>query len=254
MSEIFDELYSQYYDLLYKNKNYSLESRYVLNSLQGNSETKINSILELGCGTGGHALHWLDQVERWTGVDLSSEMLSKCRENLAKYHDKITLKEANISKLKLNQKYDAVVSLFHVASYQSSNEQLDDFFKVASEHLEVGGVFAFDFWSGPAVLTDRPYNKLLEVGNDSVKITRFTEPKILFNENVVEVKFKVWIDSLESGAREELLESHRMRYFFIPELLYFSSKHGLKIKSLSKWMSNDHLDEKSWYGFAVMSK
>ena len=45
--------YSKYYDLLYDDKNYDLESEYVYNHIKKKSSPK--SILELGCGSGGHA-------------------------------------------------------------------------------------------------------------------------------------------------------------------------------------------------------
>jgi len=254
MSEVFDELYSEYYDLLYKNKDYSKESHYVFNQIKKHSPNKISSLLELGCGTGGHAIHWLPDVDTWTGVDLSSSMLAQCKSNLEKFKSKIDLVESDINKLSLNKKFDAILSLFHVVSYQDSNEKLDNFFRVASTHMKEGAILAFDFWHGAAVLSDRPLPKLLEVKNDNLKVTRFTNSKMLFSENIVQVDFKVWIDSIHTNERKEIFESHRMRYLFETELSYFASKHGLKIISLSKWLSDDQLDDKAWYGFAVLVK
>ena len=45
-----------YYDLFYENKDYELEAKYVHKKIQ---EYKSNStsILELGCGTGKHAIN-----------------------------------------------------------------------------------------------------------------------------------------------------------------------------------------------------
>lgn len=254
MSEVFDELYSEYYDLIYKNKDYSNESSFVFNQIKKHASGKIKNILELGCGTGGHATHWLNEVDSWTGVDLSTSMLNQCKTNLSQYHSKIDLIESDINLLSLDKKFDAVVSLFHVASYQDTNEKLDNFFRVASTHMDSGAVFAFDFWHGAAVLSDRPQSKLLEVKNDNVKVTRFTNSQMLFNESVVKVDFKIWIDSLKTKERKELFESHRMRYLFATEISYFASKHGLKLLSLSKWLTEENINDKAWYGFAVLSK
>ncbi len=254
MSEVFDELYSEYYDLLYKNKNYFNESQFVLDTLNSHSSSKVNSILELGCGTGGHATHWLPKIESWTGVDLSSSMLGKCRRNLKLFESKISLVETDITKLSLNKKFDGIVSLFHVASYQDTNEKLDDFFRVASEHMKEGSIFAFDFWHGTAVLTDKPKAKLLEVSNDHVRVTRFTNPHMIFSENIVKVDFKVWIDSLKTKDRRELFESHRMRFLFATEINFLAAKHDLKLLQMTKWLSGQNLDDTAWYGFAVLTK
>lgn len=254
MAEVFDELYSEYYDLIYKNKHYLTESQFVFDHLKKHSPSKINSILELGCGTGGHAIHWLNEVDLWTGVDISSAMLSQCKTNLSKFQSKINLIESDINKLSLNKKFDAVVSLFHVASYQDTNQKLDNFFRIASEHMNNGAIFAFDFWHGAAVLSDRPLPKLLEVKNDHVKVTRFTSSKMLFSENIVQVDFKVWIESLKTSERRELSETHRMRYLFATEILYLAAKYDLKLVSMTKWLSNEKLDDKAWYGFVVLIK
>ena len=54
-------IYSKYYDLLYKDKNYQQEAEYVFDSLSSfyppkPHSCKIHEILELGCGSGNHAL------------------------------------------------------------------------------------------------------------------------------------------------------------------------------------------------------
>ena len=48
--------YANMYDLFYKDKDYSAECHYVINLINKYSESPISSILDIGCGTGGHAL------------------------------------------------------------------------------------------------------------------------------------------------------------------------------------------------------
>lgn len=62
----------------------------------------------------------------------------------------------NITEFRLNKKFDTVLALFHVMSYQVGNNDIINVLKNTSEHLERGGVFIFDCWYGQAVLTDRP--------------------------------------------------------------------------------------------------
>jgi hypothetical protein len=45
-----------------------------------------------------------------------------------------------------------------------------------------------------------------------------------------------------------------MRYFFLPEIEYFSGKAGLTLIDSRQWMSKEPLSNKSWYGFAVARK
>jgi predicted TPR repeat methyltransferase len=48
--------YAKYYDLLYQEKNYEEECDFIEQVFRGFSKLKVKSILELGCGTGGHAI------------------------------------------------------------------------------------------------------------------------------------------------------------------------------------------------------
>src|SRR6478609_3000816 len=74
--------YSQYYDLLYKDKDYLGEASYV-RSLIEQHYPGARSVLDLGCGTGRHALLLAESGYSITGVDRSAEMLSAAQTQLA---------------------------------------------------------------------------------------------------------------------------------------------------------------------------
>ena len=75
MSMVFDA-YAAYYDLLYQDKNYPKEAKYVSRLLD---ESGINrgEILELGSGTGKHAEEFAKMGFSVHGIDLSPEMVQK---------------------------------------------------------------------------------------------------------------------------------------------------------------------------------
>ena len=75
----------------------------------------------------------------------------------------LTFIRSSIEELHLNQKFDAVISLFHVMSYQTTNEELSAAFKTASKHLAKGGIFIFDFWYGPTVHNEKPSIRIKKV-------------------------------------------------------------------------------------------
>ena len=60
------------------------------------------------------------------------------------------------SLIELKRGYDVVVALFHVISYLPDNSDLEAAFARIREHMKPGGILIFDYWYGPAVLTDRP--------------------------------------------------------------------------------------------------
>jgi ubiquinone/menaquinone biosynthesis C-methylase UbiE len=56
MANCFEEKYAQYYDLIYKNKNYKKECDYLEKIFRKFLNKKPKTILDLACGTGSHAI------------------------------------------------------------------------------------------------------------------------------------------------------------------------------------------------------
>ena len=117
-----------------------------------------------------------------------------------------------------------------------------------------GDIFIFDFWYGPAVLNDRPNYRLKKMENDQIKVRRFTEPVLKENKNSVEVKFEVFIEDKKTKTLKEVSETHKMRYFFYPELENFLNQVGFSILNCYKWMTRSPMDFNSWYGVIITKK
>jgi len=150
-----------------------------------------------------------------------------------------------------DKKFDAVISLFHVASYQTSNNDIKQYFKTAARLLKKGGIFIFDFWYGPAVLTDRPSYRKKVIEDEQTKILRFTTPKMFATRNVCDVHFNVLIIDKSTRLVEEIDETHSMRYFFSPELTYFLQNEGFTIVKEYNWMTFEKLSFNTWNGLIV---
>ena len=103
-------------------------------------------------------------------------------------------------------------------------------------HLKKGGIFIFDFWYGPAVLTDLPSTRVKRLKSEEIKVTRIAEPKLHPQLNVVDVNYDIYIQDLISEKITQQKELHRMRYFFDAELKEFILKVGFKIKQKYKYI------------------
>lgn len=238
--------YASYYNLLYKDKAYIDESSYVLKLLERhiNRPLKSCTILDLGCGTGRHDFEISKSMKHVTGIDQSEEML-----NLASEYQTVNIEFLNgdVRNYRDSRHFDAVISLFHVASYQTSNEDFDRFLETASYHLEPGGMFVFDFWYGPAVLNDPPKHKTKTVQNEQFKIHRITVPTMFPNENLVNVNFELNVTHLHTGEMLKIVENHRMRYWFLPEILFYLKKNGFVLADSYQWMTSEAPGIDSWY-------
>ena len=67
---VFDR-YAQYYDLFYREKDYRGEVDYVDALIKRYATNDARTILDLGCGTGGHAVLLAQKGYHVTGVDRS---------------------------------------------------------------------------------------------------------------------------------------------------------------------------------------
>jgi SAM-dependent methyltransferase len=251
------DLYARYYDLLYRDKDYRAEAEYVSKLLR---EVKpgAKSVLELGCGTGGHAAHFAALGYRLAGVDLSATMVERARAKAEAYPEAaraaLSFSEGDVRTVRLNETFDTVISLFHVMSYQTTDADLRDAIRTAAAHLAPGGAFYFDFWHGPAVLSDPPTVRVKRIEDARIRVVRVTEPVPEPENDVIDVRFEVFIEDKNDGAISRVEESHRMRYLFADRMEALLREGGFSVVSAPAWMSRDALTAKHWYGGILCRK
>jgi SAM-dependent methyltransferase len=241
-------LYSEYYDLLYRDKDYRGEVDYVL-SLSQKFNPAAKTLLDLGCGTGKHASLFHAAGYEVQGVDMSATMLARARA----HHPDIRFHQGDARSVRLGQGFDIVTSLFHVASYQTTNADLDAYLTTAKAHLKPGGIFLFDFWYGPGVLSDPPAVRVKRLEDDKIKVLRIAEPTLHADRNMVDVRYQVLAQRRGSAVTQEIEENHTMRYFFAPELDYALRSNGLVPLALCDWKSDRAPAAKSWTACIVAS-
>jgi SAM-dependent methyltransferase len=240
---------AEFYDELYEEKDYAVEADYVGGLIRSHSAAA-QSLLDLGCGTGRHAIHFVERGYNVVGVDRSADMIAKAeghRERLPRHlHERVAFDKGDIRTLCLGRRFDAVAALFHVVSYQITNDDLLAVLATAKTHLQPNGVFVFDCWYGPGVLSDPPATRTKHVRRRSQRLTRIAEPVMRVNNNVVEVNYRFVLENGASHFAEAFRETHRMRYFFVPELLLALQIAGLEPVTFSEWMSADAPGRRTW--------
>lgn len=245
--------YSRCYDLLYAEKDYHAEAVYVAQHIRAVTE-RASTILELGCGTGKHAQHFGPEGFAVHGVDLSSEMIEIARSNQRVDLLDQTFEVGDVRSIRLGRQFDCVLSLFHVMSYQTTNEDVRNTFQTAFEHTLQGGCFLFDCWYGPGVLTDPPVVRVKRVSSEDLDIMRLAEPTIYVLENVVRVDYSLRVQRKATGCEKWIMESHRMRYFFIPEIKLMLEEAGFSLYGVYKWMSEEEPGLNAWNALVVAKK
>ncbi len=251
------DLYAAYYDLLYEDKGYDDEAQFVARLIREHAP-QARSILELGCGTGKHALALARQGFSLTGVDISPGMVDRANARLsgAKLPPDVRVRFdiGDVRTVRFDQTFTAVVSLFHVMSYQVTNGDLIETIRTAANHLSAGGVFIFDCWYGPAVLASRPEVRVKRCENSQIRVFRVAEPAMHPDRNVVDIHYTIWIEQKPAGAITRLTEVHSMRYLFYPELEMMLASVGLRLRHACEWMSGRTLDLSTWSATFVAIK
>ena len=240
--------YARYYDLLYRDKDYAAEAEYVAGLIH-KFHPAAQSILELGSGTGKHACLLVDQGYRVHGIELSQEMLVQSQSLAIKKNftdDRLSFTAGDIREIRLDKRFDAVIALFHVISYQTTNKDVMAAFQTARHHLKPGGIFIFDIWYGPAVLTQRPEVRIKRMTDEKIEVTRLAEPVLHPNENLVDVNYHVFVRHRETGSVSELKETHIMRYFFQPEIEFLAQAAGFTIQNTEEWQTSKSFGTDTW--------
>lgn len=248
-ADVFSPAYAALYDSLYSEKDYDRECDF-LDAVLSRSERRVLDVLDLGCGTGGHAVRLAQRGYRVVGVDRSEAMLGLAREKAAKAGVDVSFELQDAQKLELGARFDAVVAMFAVMSYQTTNAELAAVCSGVAGHLRPGGVFCFDAWHGPGVLTDPPQPRERVIHSGGRTVTRFTEPTMDAARHLVATRFRV-LETEGERVIDEFDECHWMRFLFPQEMAYYLEVAGFDQVSWCPFLALDEpLDETHWQ-FAV---
>jgi SAM-dependent methyltransferase len=130
LSQVYEKDWS-YYSLRYKD---------VIRYIKGKYDLHIVKILDITCGT-GNLINELKQSYIVVGADISPFMIEKARE----LNPEITFYIADIAELKINEKFDIIISPFDSINYLIEDSHMNKSLKNIGDHLVDKGCFLFDF-------------------------------------------------------------------------------------------------------------
>ncbi len=248
---VFQE-YATFYDSLYQN-DYQGECNFIKSIFRDYSGKEINSILDLGCGTGSHALIFADMGYAVTGVDSSESMLKVAREKAASQKKDIPFLWQDIRHLELPRKFDSAVAMTTVMGYQTTNNDVEDTLISVNRCLEPEGLFVFDAWFGPALLMEKPVDKIKTIESAGKRLIQYSHPVLDIVNNTVEMDYRL-LELTDSKLEKEVTESHRMRFFFYHELKYFLTKNGFELMLICPFMQRDRELDKNCWNISVIAR
>jgi len=239
--------YAKAYDAIYRSKDYEGEVDLIERILISHGLSGPRRLLDLGCGTGGHALRLAQRGHLVLGVDRSPEMLARARAKaVAARHSSPEFRQADIRKLDLRKRFDAVLMMFTVLGYQLDDSDLLAALATVRRHLEPGGLFLFDVWHGPAVLAERPSERQISVKEGAARISRKTRASLDLPQHLCRITFD--LERIDGDGRvERWQEEHVVRYYFQQDIESSLAQSQLELVSLRSFPDDEApADERTW--------
>jgi SAM-dependent methyltransferase len=239
--------YSAYYDLLYADKDYAAEADYVASTLR-DADPGVRHVLELGSGTGRHGRLLAARGFEVEGVERSVEMAGQARACGvgAIAGGSFTCTVGDLREIRAGRTFDAVISLFHVISYQTGDDDLGAAFATAAAHLDDGGLFLFDVWHGPAVLAQRPVMRTKEMADARRRVRRTATPNLDTERHTVTVTYDMACEDLATGEAARFSEDHRLRYLFPDEIERLAAAAGFATLRAEEFLTAAAPSSETW--------
>ena len=220
--------FAKYYDMLYEQKlDYPTEVKWLIQTFR-NYGRNIHSVLDLGCGTGGHAIRLASKGYEVIGVDRSREMLKVARRNAKRKGVKLKFVHGDMSSFSLGRTFDAVICMFGGWGYMLKTSEVKKALRRVQKHLEPGGLFIVEFWSIGGV---KPISRFWDFYKKDVNLLRFTENTFDQRKN----RFTIMMHHLVyRGKRviDEFTTRHVTRGYRLSEMRKFLTSANFKVHSM----------------------
>ena len=237
--------YAKYYDAFYRDKDYESEAKYISQVIQAEFGDTPLHLLEFGSGTGKHGALLATLGNTVTGVEPSKSMIER-----AVSHPGFHIELGNIESWSSSEKFSVCLAMFHVLSYLSTREQVEQAIATVRDHLKVGGLFIFDVWHGPAVDKLGVERRSKQVELDGATVVRTAIPDLRTDTNQVAVCYEFEVMRNEK-LEAEFQETHLMKYFYPEYLLSVMNDCNLRLVKSCESFSERPLSNQTWSALYV---
>ncbi len=147
---------AKWYDYILGKEEYEKNAGFISKQLK---KFKVNSILELACGSGLYLFPLKKDGFDIEGLDISKEMLT-----IAKKEDKkIKLYEQDMTNFKLNKKFDSVLILNSGLALLPNHKLINKTIKQSYKHLNKDGILIIDLPNHKKEIKEANNNQEYEV-------------------------------------------------------------------------------------------
>lgn len=218
--------FAKYYDMLYEQKlDYDKETKLVQQAFR-RFGGEVRTVLDLGCGTGGHALRLAAKGYEVVGIDRSRGMVAVAKGKARKQGFDVRFARGDMTSFSLKRKYDAVISMFGGWGYILPNREVKKAIRRVHEHLEPGGLFLLEFWATDAV---RPGLFHWDHVKGNPSIIRWTHNTYDKRNRHLTITMHHLVYN-RKRVLDEFTDKHALRTYLIPEMRKLLEGGGFRVK------------------------
>lgn len=220
MKQWYEELFSNYaktYDTEPFTRGTLQEVGFIESEL---GHDRNRTILDIGCGTGRHAIELALRGYQVTGIDISAGQLERAREKAGKAGVKVEFIEADARSFSLSKQFDAVIMICEGAfPLMETDEMNHHILENASVALKKGGKIILTTLNGLYPLF-HSVKDFINSEDSNMKYTEYGFDLLTFREHS---KFEVTDDS---GKKKTI--SSNERFYVPPEITWLLKSSGFR--------------------------
>ena len=247
----FGEGLAEIYDLIYKDKDYESECDFVEEIFQRFCPSPVGTILDGGCGTGGHAIPLVRRGYKVTGFDSSETMIEHAKEKAKKSNLTLDFQVEDIREFSLNKEFDACICMFAVMGYITETEDFIKALRNIRRHLRKAALFIFDFWNGLAVLRILPSVRVKTIEDKEKRVIRIAQPELDAFNHLCQVHYRLLVTQ-NNTLIDYVEETHVIRYYFPQEITHYLQDAGFELLRICPFLDlSGKVDENVWSVTAI---
>jgi len=218
--------FAEYYDLIYQDLvDYPGECDTLKTLFRRFRRARVRSVLDLGCGTGNHAVILGRRGYEVTGLDLSPAQLAVARRKVRGTRLPVSLVQGDMRRFEFGRTFDASICMFGGFGYLLTDRDVVSHFAAVRRHLAADGLHVFEFWQESAAI---PGHKGWYHREKPFRIIRLDRSTLDAPRHRLSVEFRFFVFDRDR-LRDRFDESHVLRVYRVAEVRRLLALAGMRL-------------------------